>query len=382
MFGSQILEVAIGVVFVYLLVSMICSAVREGIEGKLRARAAYLERGIMDLLHDHGESGLISHFYNHPLIFSLFNGQYPPTRSKLAPAGELPSYIPTKNFALALMDLAARGVTTNEFNSAATAPPITVEAIRTNILNISSPQVQRVLLAAVDTAQNDINKVQASLEAWYDSAMDRVSGAYKRSTQWILFVVGLIVAVGLNVNTVAISEYLYKNDAARAAVVSKAEAAAADKDFLSKQSNAANADLRALDLPIGWERMTLANPRVDGWWTTLIGPLVGWLMTALAATLGAPFWFDILNKFMVIRSTVKPHEKSPEESSEDRQKPPAPAAAPPTAQAPPAPPVPPAPPPAQAEPKPDEEVDGCDVEPAEESATSDEELPAAEGGVA
>jgi len=39
----------------------------------------------------------------------------------------------------------------------------------------------------------------------------------------------------------------------------------------------------------------------------------------MAATLGAPFWFDVLNKITVIRSTVKPHEKSPEEASEDRQ---------------------------------------------------------------
>jgi hypothetical protein len=46
---------------------------------------------------------------------------------------------------------------------------------------------------------------------------------------------------------------------------------------------------------------------------------LGWLVTALAIMLGAPFWFDVLNKFVVVRSTVKPHEKSPEEASEDRQ---------------------------------------------------------------
>jgi hypothetical protein len=50
-----------------------------------------------------------------------------------------------------------------------------------------------------------------------------------------------------------------------------------------------------------------------------ISSLPGWLLTALAISLGAPFWFDLLNKIMVIRSTVKPHEKSPEEASEDRQ---------------------------------------------------------------
>jgi hypothetical protein len=51
----------------------------------------------------------------------------------------------------------------------------------------------------------------------------------------------------------------------------------------------------------------------------VIAPLFGWLATAMAVSLGAPFWFDVLNKVMVIRSTVKPHEKSGDEGSEDRQ---------------------------------------------------------------
>ena len=47
--------------------------------------------------------------------------------------------------------------------------------------------------------------------------------------------------------------------------------------------------------------------------------LVGWLLTAIAASFGAPFWFDMLNKIMVVHSTAKPHQKSPEEASEDPQ---------------------------------------------------------------
>ena len=58
MFGSGILEVAIGVIFVFLLVSIICSAIREGIEAWLKTRAAYLEHGIRELLHDLGGGGL------------------------------------------------------------------------------------------------------------------------------------------------------------------------------------------------------------------------------------------------------------------------------------------------------------------------------------
>jgi hypothetical protein len=83
-----------------------------------------------------------------------------------------------------------------------------------------------------------------------------------------------------------------------------------------------------LRLPIGWG--AAREP-----WTERI---LGWLLTIFAVSLGAPFWFDVLNKFIVIRSTVKPREKSPEEGSEDRPSPRS-AAAVPTAPAP-APPVP------------------------------------------
>ncbi len=117
----------------------------------------------------------------------------------------------------------------------------------------------------------------------------------------------------------------------------------------------------------------------------MFNPILGWLITALAATMGAPVWFDLLNKVMVIRSTVKPREKSPEEGSEDRQRK-----------------VPDAPertqpahdhrPPERATtprlvavnevepPEPAAVEDGCDVPITK--VTRDEDLPPAEGGVA
>jgi hypothetical protein len=52
-------------------------------------------------------------------------------------------------------------------------------------------------------------------------------------------------------------------------------------------------------------------------WNLLYSHWLGWLITALAVSLGAPFWFDTLNRLMVIRSTVKPHEKSKEQESKD-----------------------------------------------------------------
>jgi hypothetical protein len=75
-FGSEILDVAIGLALIYLLLSLIASAVREGIEGIIKARAIYLERGIRELLDDPSGDTLAKQFYEHPLVYALFPGKY------------------------------------------------------------------------------------------------------------------------------------------------------------------------------------------------------------------------------------------------------------------------------------------------------------------
>ncbi|MFL5741609.1 MAG: hypothetical protein ACJ75B_15395 [Flavisolibacter sp.] len=396
MFGSKILEVAIGLIFIFILISIICSAIRESLEAWFKTRAAYLEYGIRELLNDRNSQKLAQSLYQHPVIYSLYWGDYKPSKntkslSLLASGCNLPSYIPSKNFAVALMDIVVRGPDTDAVSSDPASPIVSLQSLRLHVLNIQNEKVQRALLTAIDTAQGDLNTVQSNIEAWYDSAMDRVSGWYKRATQWILFWIGIVVAVALNVNVITIGDFLYRNDAVRTALVSRAQEAAKDSNFISEGYDKAKADLDAISLPIGWTDGWGAPRRESeqssgGAWNRIFGPLLGWLLTALAAMMGAPFWFDVLNKVTVIRSTVKPHEKSGEEGSEDR------AAAP------------------QVpvinvqekigETKPVERsqknfvawneipsptdnetmVDGCDAEP--EQITSDQELPAAEGGVA
>ncbi|MGA9768674.1 MAG: hypothetical protein WBV94_06520 [Blastocatellia bacterium] len=399
MLGSEILEVAIGVIFVYILVSIMCTAMREAVEAWLKMRATYLEMGIRKLLQDVDRKDLAQKLYDHPLITSLYSADYATdsARSQLVRfvrGSDLPSYIPSKNFALALMDIAARGTIPEQGGDATSSPTVSLEGIRKNISkNITSTRVQRVVLTAIDMAQGDLGKAQENIEAWFNSAMDRVSGWYKRSTQWILFFFGLVVAVGLNINTITIADYLYRNDAERAVVVAKAEKASTNPALPTSTGEEANKVLAELKLPMGWSiGWGAPKPKpLTGWgdfwdrlsiksWNDFWAPILGWLMTAFAASLGAPFWFDILNRVMVIRSTVKPHEKSPEEASEDRQ--------PKTGQANGATgtsgtsATPPVTAPPESVPAPmdaESDVDGCDVEIVD--PTPDEELPESKGGV-
>jgi len=100
MFNSSVIDVAIGLVFVFLLLSLIASSAKEGLESFFKRRARDLEKGIQELIGGDGDQ-FIASLYDHGLINSLFTGSYATAKK----TGDLPSYIPSKNFALALMDL-------------------------------------------------------------------------------------------------------------------------------------------------------------------------------------------------------------------------------------------------------------------------------------
>lgn len=328
MFGSSILEVAIGLILVFLLLSLIASAVQEAIESLLKARGIHLERGIRELLGDGKGTGLARTFYEHPMICSLYRGAYdpPPEDRKRKRGGNLPNYIPARNFAVAMLDIATRGPDPGVYAVHQTSPILTEAGLRASVDRIPNVFVQRAMLSAIDHARGDLALVQKNLEAWYDSGMDRVSGSYKRHAQRWLFLIGVVMTLLLNVNTLTIADYLAANDAARAALVTRAQEVLADSTYrelvdgevVSRVAGrAVYEDLQSLSLPIGWDRRLPAPPGAGiGYWMRQV---TGLFLTALAITLGAPFWFDILNKVMVIRSTVKPREKSPEEGSEDRK---------------------------------------------------------------
>lgn len=368
MFGSNVLDVAIGMIFVYLLLSLICSAVNEIIEAWLKKRSTDLERGIRELLDDPKGAGLTQEVYKHHLVNALFRGEYAPQKIHAGSnryqvrgffshrnAADLPSYIPSRNFALALMDVflpavenassGAAGATARAAKGGAPPQPDAnpLRALRDAISGnaVATPALKGALLSLVDAAGNDANKARENIEKWFDSSMDRVSGWYKRRSQVIILFLGLVVTVFANADTIAISKSLANDPALRQSLVAAAQEyaktnpaptpgttpapapspdptsshKACQKDANSPECRVAEnlAQLKEFGLPIGWDRSNQNTvPRDPGSWLLKV---LGWLVTAAAISLGAPFWFDLLNKFMIVRSTVKPHEKSPEEKS-------------------------------------------------------------------
>lgn len=240
MFGSVIFDVAIGLVFVFVFVSLIASSVAEGIEGILKTRAMDLEKGIREILNDpKGEK--TKELFAHPLIHSLFIGEYDPSRIKQdvevpwkAPQSHmrwlsrrsLPSYIPGKNFAEALLDIIARGPLgqPNPADPAAPDPAaaLDLEKWREAVKKIGNEKLERAVLNALDYSGGELEKAKANLVTWFDASMDRVSGWYKRRVQMILFAIGLVVAIVLNIDALTTATRLMNDRALRDAIVALA----------------------------------------------------------------------------------------------------------------------------------------------------------------
>jgi hypothetical protein len=349
MFNSTTLEVAIGMAFIYLLLSLFCTAINEALAGFLGTRAKNLEKGIRSLFTDglktaaaSGEPAvtLAEAIYNHGLIQSLYrSGPAEVTKWYTRIGSSLPSYIPAGVFASALIDILfpefhiEAGATTTDAPTgganAATGSDKTgsaLESMLSALEKLPPSKGKEAIVTLVKQADGDIATVRQSFEGWYNDGMDRVSGWYKRKTQTVLFVIGILIAVGLNVDSIAIGKTLWISPATRSYAVAAAEDYAKEPAQANMSIHDTLSKFEELSLPIGWDSSNL--PWMDKHWQGtshwqsfskfgLLSTLVGWFLTALAMTLGAPFWFDTLNQFMVVRSTVKPKEKSGVEASKD-----------------------------------------------------------------
>jgi hypothetical protein len=295
MFGSVVLEVGLGLAIVYVLLSVFCSALKESIAGYLGMRAATLQEGIRNLLSDGTPQGddLVKKLYEHPLI------------SGFAKEGKRPSYIPSRTFTLALMDIAA------SVNVA--AGPISIESVRNGVAGLPE-SVRKALLPLIDDGERDLKRARENIEKWFDDAMDRVSGWYKRRAQLIIIAFAFLLTVLVDADTIHMANVLWRDSSLRGSLASAAvEAATLPTHGAPDSSNPAFKQLQerveSVALPIGW-----SSPTFGEWYRRasnatpkeILKKVIGLALTTIAVSLGAPFWFDILGKLVNLRATGDP----------------------------------------------------------------------------
>ena len=298
--GLPMLDIAIGLAFLYFLLSIVCSSISDIIASVLKMRARNLETGIRVLV---GSKGAAAKFFDDWRVAIL---QTPKWRDSTKQGkSRKPSYIPPETAALALVDTFVPDAAAEARKIAADSKPSKdeVEKVKALVAEIEDEKTKVWLTRLVVDVRGDLDKVRAALEDRFNEVMDRASGWYKRKSQIVVFVVALSIAGGLNADTINVADRLSRDEALRAHVVAQARKAGnADtktnpttKD-IEDEINAA----RASGLPLGWGGENVPNHPLA---LIVLEKTAGIVITAFALLLGAPFWFDVLGKFARLRST-------------------------------------------------------------------------------
>jgi hypothetical protein len=380
---SAALETAIGLVFLYLLLSLIATWINEGIAATFQLRAKALEKAIENLIKDpklltrtymqkrkeelKGKARtyetFVGKFYGNPIIKVL-------GKEKAVRKGEFtdrfvrrkrgPSYIASDIFASVafsiMLDEAQKKIEIerhrkqgdgdlNEGEDSNTGvadyTTITGEELVELISKIPYADAREALLSFYKNGATTGEKLRAELGKWFDKEMERLSGWYKRRAQLFAFIIGVVLALALNADTLLVADALYRDPKLRSSVMEYVERnaalyepprieGAADPELCGDEPSTTPSEedqdvdipvdeirktLEDLDYPIGWTtfapRSILMRERAESadqpGWTGVArgwaGKALGWFITALAVSMGAPFWFDLLGKLVNLRSS-------------------------------------------------------------------------------
>jgi hypothetical protein len=365
MSGFPILDLVIGLIFVYFLLSIICSSAVELWFSLLKTRARLLEQWLVTIFNSPAldSSGLpVLDSANKPVSVGkeIMNHCMVTALSK---TGKSTSYIDAENFVSALLDKitispAATGVNAVQLPPTKLADYITAiqnstlisgELKRTILILANEASQAASVLKNVPGATNVTNNITGTirseldifrdrLERWYDTNADRLTGTLKR-TKAIpsTFILACIITVLFNTDSIQISKYLYNNKDVSKQLATTAmntysnykvrldtvmqrsttNASTGSNDAIKQLSDKTDqlkndiAKLNSLDLPLGWEGVTFTKTYTFWDYFFQWKHIVGWLATILAICMGAPFWFDLLNKIANLRSSgPKPSSSS------------------------------------------------------------------------
>ncbi|MEP6754226.1 MAG: hypothetical protein ABJA67_01895 [Chthonomonadales bacterium] len=317
MFGSTVLEIAVGLIFIYLVLSLVCTSVNEYIAQMIGLRAENLYKAIHGLFDGPDAARIAEDIYHHSMVLKL--GQKTDKIRKTEDGDvnvrKKPSYIPAATFSAAITDLIGL---VEPAGATETLEAGHFEKALTPAEGRYDKQILNALRPLIDSANGNLDTARKNIEKWYDDAMERASGWYKRKIQILSFCVAMSVAIITNADSLMMLDRLWASPAQRTQIEAAAKNLSkdplpADAKTLDKATKDAATGL------LGWKPANTPNePRslpvdVGGWGMKVLGLII----TAFAASLGAPFWFDMLSKVMKISSSgSSPHDPATKTGSQ------------------------------------------------------------------
>jgi hypothetical protein len=341
---SALLDTLITMAFVYTLMSILVTFMTETWNRFRKLRGKLLKKALIRLLNDPLNKNYCELLYEHPLV-----------RGMRVNEKHLPSYISTPVFIDAFLDLLRREgnephvyMTTDGNMHVAELPTMDAfQSVRNGIGAMAHSPLKTRLTSMLDNT-TDIATFRGALVTWYNEYQDSITGIFKESTKRVAIIMGCVLSFMINVDSISLFREVYTNEQLRDVMVQEAinwstqnPTLPATTANLAQNDTTAAVDLsvqqsisdvgRRMDslnhylvenkLPVGWNCPNCcedADKSSLGFWQEFtqciksrwgekskadrVVVFLGWIFTTIAISFGAPVWFDLLNKFISLRS--------------------------------------------------------------------------------
>ena len=317
MLDSPIIDIVIGLSFLYFLLGLITSSLNELIQTKLNTRSEELHKAIMNFL-DRDWDLLGEKITKSPYVRSISKSP-----------DKFPSYIPSSSFAQSVIDII----------KGAEDLPQTIPEIRKKIKQneFIKGDAETWLLGLLDQSFEKVQNFYGKLEHSYDEAMDRVSEWYGKKAKKTILILGAVISILLNIDTINITKTLWQNKEMAKVLSAMASNSMEHVEKTQKGFEIKNTDgellyslknkptdnisnvvteIGSMKIPLGWSADNFTFIKGPNWIWRLLSMGAGWFITTMAIFLGAPFWFDLLSKIVNLRGSGNKPAKVVEKPNE------------------------------------------------------------------
>ena len=306
MLNTAILDIVIALAFTYFILALMVSSINEGISNVLNMRGNMLKKSLFNMFYksddEQAQNGAdvtkeakkdVDEDWQKSLKKMLDCPHIDALRTK---ADKFPKHIPPKNFVLAMMQFLQEQTNSKDENNLLTQLK---DQLDKDAIPMIKGKFKTKLLGFIDKAQGDIEKFKTEIEDFYNNSVNHLKDWYRRKVKLLMFLYGLIIALAFNVDTFYIGKVLWQNPAEATEFLTTIQQYNESKKNTNTPTDSTiqkieqntlrdiSKNYKAIKpLPIGWNKQKVKETK--GFWT-IMHKVFGWLITAMAVSLGAPF---------------------------------------------------------------------------------------------
>ena len=283
---SQVLEVAIGLMFIYYVLGSLVSLMTQLINEAFETRGKSLERHLMKIVGNNQ----VGDFVKIPQLDALRPIRYKNIFSFLTAKTEPKKLekVPVSTLVDAYFDFA--GLTANT--------EISTDGLKNVLMALPPSEGKTAIIKWVDQGVTNIEDLRKRTTAYFSGLMSQAAATFKSNARSFVIVLSILLTLLLGTDSIQLIQRLWTNASLRALTVAKAEMIVqtegvdASPDDLLKQ-------LDELDIiRIGWwtTELPASDSSAGQWLSFILLKILGLGLTVVAVSQGSSFWYDLLKR--------------------------------------------------------------------------------------